>query len=113
MGSLDILPIIARRAWDNTARGCRAAATPGDEDETQHKPQRVFGKRIPHSFPSPLTLARTILMDNALRSHVRRHAGDVCEYCRLPQKIYRLEYRDPVALLDVRIFSKLRGIYVN
>jgi hypothetical protein len=24
-------------------------------------------------------------MDNALRSQVRRRAGDVCEYCRLPQ----------------------------
>lgn len=24
-------------------------------------------------------------MDNALRSLVRRRAGDVCEYCRLPQ----------------------------
>ena len=23
-------------------------------------------------------------MDNALRSLVRRRAGDVCEYCRLP-----------------------------
>jgi hypothetical protein len=25
------------------------------------------------------------MMDNALRSLVRRRAGDVCEYCRLPQ----------------------------
>jgi hypothetical protein len=26
-------------------------------------------------------------MDNALRSMVRRRAGDVCEYCRLPQAV--------------------------
>ncbi|MGO8752136.1 MAG: HNH endonuclease [Thermoguttaceae bacterium] len=28
-------------------------------------------------------------MDNALRSLVRRRAGDVCEYCRLPQTASR------------------------
>ena len=29
-------------------------------------------------------------MDNALRSMVRRRAGDVCEYCRLPQAASRI-----------------------
>jgi hypothetical protein len=29
-------------------------------------------------------------MDEALRSLVRRRAGNVCEYCRLPQAASRL-----------------------
>ena len=37
----------------------------------------------------PIPAPQATVMDNALRSLVRRRAGDVCEYCRLPQAASR------------------------